>query len=115
MAPEEHITTRWPARRRPTAVSTMVESVLSKGSWVFSSTMDDVPGKSVSGVCSQAFSGPVLLYTELYYNGKVTLHLACCVSMVVLDEPPLCLVTYKECVNDIRLIVLGRAHTMVHA
>lgn len=76
MAPEEHITTRWPARRRPTAVSTMVESVLSKGSCVFSSTMDDVPGRRVSGVCSQALPGPVLLYTELDYNGEVTLHLA---------------------------------------
>ena len=43
MAPEEHKTTRWPSRRRPTAVSTIVDSVLSKGSWVFSSTMDDVP------------------------------------------------------------------------
>lgn len=37
------MTTRWPSRRRPTAVSTMVESVLSRGSWVFSSTMDEVP------------------------------------------------------------------------
>jgi hypothetical protein len=43
MAPEEHRTTRWPSRRRPTAVSTIVERVLSKGSCVFSSTMDDVP------------------------------------------------------------------------
>lgn len=43
MAPEEQRTTRWPSRRRPTAVSTIVERVLSRGSWVFSSTMDDVP------------------------------------------------------------------------
>ena len=43
MAPEEQRTTRWPSRRRPTAVSTIVERVLSRGSCVFSSTMDDVP------------------------------------------------------------------------
>lgn len=43
MAPEEQMTTRWPSRRRPTAVSTMVDKVLRRGSWVFSSTMDDVP------------------------------------------------------------------------
>ena len=43
MAPEEQRTTRWPSRRRPTAVSTIVERVLRRGSWVFSSTMDDVP------------------------------------------------------------------------
>ena len=43
MAPEEQRTTRWPSRRRPTAVSTIVDRVLNKGSWVFSSTMDDVP------------------------------------------------------------------------
>jgi hypothetical protein len=43
MAPEEHMTTRCPSRRRPTAVSTMVERVLKRGSWVVSSTIDDVP------------------------------------------------------------------------
>lgn len=85
MAPEEHITTRWPARRRPTAVSTMVERVLSKGSCVFSSTMDDVPDGSVSGVCSQAHFGLVLQCTKLDDDGQVALHLARYARVVSLD------------------------------
>jgi len=44
MAPEEQMTTRWPSWCSETAVSTIVERVESKGSCVFSSTMDEVPG-----------------------------------------------------------------------
>jgi hypothetical protein len=43
MAPEEHMMMRWPSLRRATAVSTMVERVDRRGSWVFSLTMEDVP------------------------------------------------------------------------
>ena len=43
MAPEEQMTTLWPSWRRLTAVCTMVEMVGRRGSWVFSSTIEDVP------------------------------------------------------------------------
>jgi len=52
----------------------MVERVLKRGSWVFSSTMDDVPMvRAVS--CPDVRSRPVLLlFTELDYDGEVALH-----------------------------------------
>jgi hypothetical protein len=43
MAPEDTITTRWPAARRLHAVSTMRERIERRGWCVFSSTMDEVP------------------------------------------------------------------------
>jgi hypothetical protein len=46
MAPEEHKTTRCPSWRRLTAVSTIVDREERRGSWVFSSTMEDVPAFS---------------------------------------------------------------------
>ena len=44
MAPEETIMTLWPSLRSLTAVSTMRERIEMRGSRVFSSTMEDVPG-----------------------------------------------------------------------
>lgn len=44
MAPDETMTTRWPAVRRLHAVSTMRERIERRGWWVFSSTIEDVPG-----------------------------------------------------------------------
>jgi hypothetical protein len=45
MAPEDTITTRWPAACRLHAVSTMRERIERRGWCVFSSTMEDVPGR----------------------------------------------------------------------
>jgi hypothetical protein len=45
MAPEEQMMMRWPSLRRATAVSTMVDRVDRRGSWVFSLTMEDVPDR----------------------------------------------------------------------
>lgn len=48
MAPEETIITRWPSLRSLTAVSTIRDRIDIRGSRVFSSTMEDVPGYHVS-------------------------------------------------------------------
>lgn len=43
MAPDDTITTWWPAARRLHAVSTMSDRIERSGWWVFSSTIEDVP------------------------------------------------------------------------
>lgn len=64
IAPEETMTTRWPAACRLHAVSTIRERMERRGWCVFSSTMEDVPGvvgKSLSsynawGMYSKVFT-----------------------------------------------------------
>jgi hypothetical protein len=65
-------------------------------------------GIAVSGGCSQAWSGPILLCTELDDDGQVSLHLDMCVWTVLCDCPTRCLIF----VADARHIVHGRAHVM---
>jgi hypothetical protein len=45
MAPEDTMTTRCPSFCSLQAVSTMVERIERRGSWLFSSTIDEVPGR----------------------------------------------------------------------
>jgi hypothetical protein len=65
-------------------------------------------GIAVSGGCSQAWSGPILLCTELDDDGQVSLHLDMCVWTVLCDCQTQCLIF----VADARHIVHGRAHVM---
>ena len=76
MAPEEQRTTRWPSWRRATAVSTIVDSVDSSGSWVVSSTIEDVPvERSVSARALCADSNGLQEDTQFDNDGEMFLHL----------------------------------------
>ena len=73
MAPEETMTTRWPSFMRATAVSTMRERIDSKGSCVFSWTIELDPMKRSS---QQLYpSIPHSLHTELNHDGEMFLAL----------------------------------------
>lgn len=73
MAPDETMMTLWPSFRSLTAVSTMDVRMERSGSWLFSSTMELVPGGCVSNV--QGLGCVVLGWvslTELDHDAKGT-------------------------------------------
>ena len=73
MAPDETMMTLWPSFLSFTAVSTMDVRMERSGSWLFSSTMELVPGGCVSNV--QGLGSVVLCWvslTELDHDAKGT-------------------------------------------
>ena len=78
MAPEETMTTLCPSCRSLQAVSTMTESVESRGSWLFSSTMELVPTNGgVSGRGLLSAQAQAIQRTEFDDDGETCLlHLA---------------------------------------
>jgi hypothetical protein len=60
-------------------------------------------GIAVSGGCSQACLGLILLCTELYDNGKVALHVGKCVGVDCLERLTLLLI-YVHAIADCRCI-----------